>query len=371
MTYDTPPTPQAVGPDPRAATDSSAPAAAVAPGTAVPAAMPADPSRPARGRAAPVVEYDRVPWKRVGLYCVIAYAFLAICAAPFWFLREGIAHPLFTPLIGLGMFGPLIASLIVTKAVEKTSWRTRVGLRFRGRWKTLLLWSVAAVVIVLAVNALGVLISGLRGVPLSLTDGYAIRTAAQQISEKAGQTISPTMMLVITLVQVPIGLIITTVLTFGEEVGWRGWLWPALKPIGRVRATLVGGVIWGLWHLPILVIGYNYPGVSRWIAIPMFLVFCTAMAALLGAITDRAGGSPIPAAWAHGTLNSTATLFWTLFATAQTAAHVSTLIDTLLGAIGIVMLLGVGAALMPWRTRLPAGAALPSYDPGERGALRG
>jgi membrane protease YdiL (CAAX protease family) len=37
---------------------------------------------------------------------------------------------------------------------------------------------------------------------------------------------------------------------FGEEYGWRGYLLPKLLPLGELRASLLVGVIWGVWHFP-------------------------------------------------------------------------------------------------------------------------
>lgn len=51
----------------------------------------------------------------------------------------------------------------------------------------------------------------------------------------------------------------------GEELGWRGWLLPKPLPLGTLPALLVSGVIWGLWHAPIILLGYNYPDAPRWL----------------------------------------------------------------------------------------------------------
>jgi membrane protease YdiL (CAAX protease family) len=34
----------------------------------------------------------------------------------------------------------------------------------------------------------------------------------------------------------------------GEEVGWRGFLQGALRPMGKVRASLLLGLMWTMWH---------------------------------------------------------------------------------------------------------------------------
>lgn len=50
-------------------------------------------------------------------------------------------------------------------------------------------------------------------------------------------------------------------LYFGEEYGWRIYLQDRLFPLlGGYKGVLILGVIWGLWHVPIITFGYNYPG---------------------------------------------------------------------------------------------------------------
>ena len=64
----------------------------------------------------------------------------------------------------------------------------------------------------------------------------------------------------VTLVQVVVGSLINTVPAFGEEVGWRGFLFPRLQELfGPVVAVVGTGVVWGLWHAPLILLGYNYP----------------------------------------------------------------------------------------------------------------
>lgn len=48
---------------------------------------------------------------------------------------------------------------------------------------------------------------------------------------------------------------------FGEEYGWRYYLQDRLFPLlGGYKGVLVLGIIWGLWHGVIIVLGHNYPG---------------------------------------------------------------------------------------------------------------
>ena len=52
----------------------------------------------------------------------------------------------------------------------------------------------------------------------------------------------------------------------GEEIGWRGLLFPELKKLFSFnQATLITGAIWTLWHLPLILFAdYITPGIPRW-----------------------------------------------------------------------------------------------------------
>ena len=41
----------------------------------------------------------------------------------------------------------------------------------------------------------------------------------------------------------------------GEELGWRGYLLAKLAPIGLGRASILIGIIWGVWHAPAIFMG--------------------------------------------------------------------------------------------------------------------
>ena len=56
------------------------------------------------------------------------------------------------------------------------------------------------------------------------------------------------------------GPTINAIVALGEELGWRGLLMHELKSLGFWRSSFAIGFFWGLWHLPMIVNGYNYPG---------------------------------------------------------------------------------------------------------------
>ncbi len=66
------------------------------------------------------------------------------------------------------------------------------------------------------------------------------------------------------------GTVFNMIPAVGEEAGWRGYMMPHLKEqLGLLNGRLLGGVIWGVWHWPLmLLVGYeygtNYLGAPCW-----------------------------------------------------------------------------------------------------------
>lgn len=95
----------------------------------------------------------------------------------------------------------------------------------------------------------------------------------------------------------------------GEEAGWRGMLFPTLcERLSSRAAALVVGVVWGLWHAPITMMGHNfgmgYPGFPV-LGILSMVVFCTSLSLCLSYLRMRTG-SVWSCALAHGALNGIA-----------------------------------------------------------------
>ena len=95
----------------------------------------------------------------------------------------------------------------------------------------------------------------------------------------------------------------------GEELGWRGWLLPHLKErCGTAKAVVYSGLIWGLWHGPMIALGHNYglsyPGFP-WTGILMFCLICLGLGSFLSWLRLKTD-SFWPAALAHGFFNGAA-----------------------------------------------------------------
>jgi membrane protease YdiL (CAAX protease family) len=93
-------------------------------------------------------------------------------------------------------------------------------------------------------------------------------------------------------------------LAVGEEIGWRGYLQPLLTHrIGAIPGIVLLGVLWGLWHAPMILQGYVFPGARVLGAFVLFPAVTVALSLFLGWLRQRSG-SLWPAVLAHGSYNA-------------------------------------------------------------------
>jgi membrane protease YdiL (CAAX protease family) len=121
----------------------------------------------------------------------------------------------------------------------------------------------------------------------------------------------PAMAALIFLITITIAPIINAIAAFGEELGWRGYLLPKLLPLGETKALVLSGLIWGLWHAPlVLLIGFgNYP--NRLLGAVLFTLVITCLGIYFGYLRTKSG-STILTSWAHGALNSQGYGVWVM-----------------------------------------------------------
>jgi len=100
------------------------------------------------------------------------------------------------------------------------------------------------------------------------------------------------------------GISINAIAGFGEELGWRGFLLKQFSNMSFLKASLVIGFIWGIWHAPLILMGHNYPHHPQ-IGVLMMVVWCILLTPIFIYITLKAK-SVIAASILHGTLNGVA-----------------------------------------------------------------
>jgi membrane protease YdiL (CAAX protease family) len=89
----------------------------------------------------------------------------------------------------------------------------------------------------------------------------------------------------------------------GEEIGWRGYMLTRLIDAGVPRPVLVSGVIWGLWHVPLILGGVYLAGPSPGLSALLWMVVATSLSFVLARLRLETG-SIWPAIALHAAWNS-------------------------------------------------------------------
>jgi len=86
----------------------------------------------------------------------------------------------------------------------------------------------------------------------------------------------------------------------GEELGWRGVMQERLEDqLGWLEASLIVGVVWLVWHLPL----WTIDSPQAQISLPLFAAHCMLYAVIIGAAYTLSGGSILPAILLHLSVN--------------------------------------------------------------------
>lgn len=89
---------------------------------------------------------------------------------------------------------------------------------------------------------------------------------------------------------------------FGEEYGWRGFLQSKVTEMGKLKGVILGGIIWGVWHFPIVLRGvHTYP--SSLFGLFLGVIFFTLWGIIQGYAVIKTGSIWV-AAFMHGVVNS-------------------------------------------------------------------
>ena len=101
-----------------------------------------------------------------------------------------------------------------------------------------------------------------------------------------------------------IGTFISLLSALGEEIGWRGFMVPALyERLGLNRTLLISSLFWCCWHLPLLIGGGYMSGTPLWYQLPAF-VLCIFPVGVMAGLLTLESGSVWPAAFLHAAHNN-------------------------------------------------------------------
>lgn len=268
-------------------------------------------ARLVRGVAA---QPTRTPWRLVAIYTAVAFALAWAVCLPFWFAGglDQVDPGLFQGLLFALMYTPTIAALVVVFLIQRPKHPfTMLGLHVRPIGRTLLLCAIAWLVPPLLFAAALLLASALGLVSLDLTfesfrASFLANAGAMGMPPEAVASIeamSAGALVALTLAQTAtMSVLLSSLAAFGEELGWRGWLLPNLLPLGTWPAIALSNVIWGLWHAPIILLGYNFADRGP-LGLALMVGFCVSVGTFVSWVRLRSA-SVYPAAIAHGSINA-------------------------------------------------------------------
>lgn len=254
-----------------------------------------------------------VAWNRVAVFYGIALGGAAVVTALLVAMSRALP-PEGLPLVQLAtgalyMPMPLVAGLIVERRYRR---RYLIAELRHGFWRAYgrsVLYGTGVTLVIVALGFLVAWAAGAVGLPGA---GHLITGEAE--FQQRMREINPGLTAEVPLPSVAqlaagvvaflvAGATVNALAAFGEEYGWRGVLTEELRPLGLVRATVVIGVLWGLWHAPIIIfMGHNYG--SQWaLGVPMMVAWTVPFSFLLAWVRAKARSILAPAVL-HGSFNA-------------------------------------------------------------------
>jgi membrane protease YdiL (CAAX protease family) len=247
--------------------------------------------------------------KKAPLFVTLTFLSSWLIAALFYAAGGRLDSPAALAVLLLYMFMPMTMAIIVQKVIYKEPLKQPLGISFRpNRW-FVVAWLLPAL---LAFATIGASLP-LPGVEYSpeMTGFFARIGSAltpEQLDEAKRQLAAlPVHIIWLVLAQGLIaGITINAVAGFGEELGWRGLLQKELSYLGFWKSSALIGLIWGVWHAPIIIQGYNYP--QHPVAGVVMMTVWTVLLSPIFSYVRLKAKSVIAAAIIHGSLNATAGL---------------------------------------------------------------
>jgi membrane protease YdiL (CAAX protease family) len=239
------------------------------------------------------------------LTALVIYLTGGLVSSPELIANTGITLALVL-LASVYMWGPALANIItriITKEGKQELW---LKPKIKTHWKYWLLGWFGPGFLTIIGGAIFFLIF-----PQTFDSTLSSLQSQLTAASASEETFSPWLFV---LIQALMALLIAPVLnfiaTFGEEFGWRGYLLPKLKSLGNRKALVISGIIWGIWHWPVIAMGHNYgldyPGFP-WLGLLAMVWFCVWGGIFIGWLALKSE-SVWPAVVAHGALNGIAAI---------------------------------------------------------------
>lgn len=244
------------------------------------------------------------------LFLILTFVISFSTAAIYKLFAGGaVGNVSYTILGTIYMFIPGISVLIVKKLIFKEKLRSDLLLSFKINKWFFAAWLIMPIVSFVTLGV-SLLFPGVTYNPemTGLAERFASMTSPEQIEQLKTQIaalpVSPIWLIL--LMGLFAGLTVNGIAAFGEELGWRGFLLYQFRNMSFAKASLLIGVIWGIWHAPLILMGHNYPQHPE-IGVLMMVGLCILITPVVMYFTIKSK-SVIAAAILHGTMNATVTI---------------------------------------------------------------
>ena len=214
-------------------------------------------------------------------FFALTYALSWALESPLVFLRDSVTHTQGLVLILLASNVPSLLAIVLTAMVlGRGALRTLLG--------RLLIWRVNPLWYLVVVG------------PAALAGGMVALNASL-----GGPALSADVSLLTAVIMLAFFIFPGSAL--GEEIGWRGYALPRLQARrSALSASLILGVIWGFYHLPLYFTGQAFRPPSLF---PPFVIGVIALSVILTWVYNSSGGSLLMVVLIHATFNLPLTLF--------------------------------------------------------------
>ncbi|AXF54746.1 CPBP family intramembrane glutamic endopeptidase [Salicibibacter kimchii] len=204
------------------------------------------------------------------------------------------------------MFIPAIIAIIIW-VIFHNKHSFRAFFKFRlGSWKSWLIYPTLMTMLIALTYSITFLLS-----PSQFLNGQEIAEIMSNLPTYIDGYPLAINVLTPLLLNTVLGTVLILPLFIGEELGWRGYLYPVLFSSLSKKGLVIGGIIWGLWHLPVLLMGHNYPDTPL-LGMFMITLFCISMGIILFYAYIKSGSIIIPSLM-HGVIKQMSSTITDLF----------------------------------------------------------
>lgn len=183
-------------------------------------------------------------WTDVIIFVTVSWGMAWLVCLPLWLDPKGLQSAHAWWVLPLMMYTPAVAVAIVMWCTRPTTFRaavSRLGIMPIRPVSRTIGFAVGAIFLLIGTVAAGIGVAALCGfakLDLIQFSGYA-----ELLPEVAQEAASIGVFVAVQIGLLPVAAVFNGVSAFGEELGWRGWLLPALQPLGVWKAILLVGVV--------------------------------------------------------------------------------------------------------------------------------